>query len=816
MLKRQNFLRAISLLPVRYDPSVSEPKWQAYWKKPEVYKAAFAFDPSGKPYVIDTPPPFTSGEPHMGTVYFTIIVDTLARYKRARGYSVLLPQGWDTHGLPTELRVQYDLKVDKSNVSRFRKACRDFTRTTIESIKSGMIAVGYRPDWEAYEYTTDDPDYIKAVQLSLILMYKAGLVYRKKFPVYWCPHCGTVVSQAEVGYVEREGVLAYVRFRGADGSPGLVVATTRPELLYACVGVFVSPKDDRYSSMVGKEVKVPLGGWTVKVMADDAVDMSFGTGAVMVATFGDEQDIRWQLKYSLPIRQVVDQDGRMKDAGELTGLKLTEARKKALDILKEVGLLERLVPIRHNVLSHTERQSCMNPVEFIPLDQLMIKMSFMKDIVMRGAEGMAWHPALMLERVRAWHDSLEWDWVISRQRVFGTPLPFWVCADCGELIPAKEADLPVDPSVQSPPVPACPACGSKNLIGVKDVADGWVDSSITPLWITGFFKNKELFEKLYPVDVRQQGYEIIRTWFWYSAFRGIALTGRPPFKSVLVNGMILAPDGKPMSKSRGNVINPLDAVRQYGADPLRYGLLSLTVGADFPFRWEAVKRGRALLQKIWSAYRLVSSLPVVPVEEPPSVGSPLDHWILQRLAETEVSYTKAMDDFRFNEALDAFVQFFWHDLCDDYLESAKPRASQGDPDVMKTLGFVFRSSLSLFAPFLPHLAEEIYQDLGWGKEPSVHAVPWPQQPAYSTVMAKRGGSLLTLISRVRSAKVAHGFSLGQRVSWAELSFDEDVDPAELSHLISDVLRIDQVKVRKGPFSVEFGPGEQRSKPRAYG
>ena len=797
-------------LPSRYDHTVSEPKWQSYWLRSDVYEQGFAFKPeSGKPiYVIDTPPPFTSGEPHMGTVYFTMIVDTLARYKRMKGYTVLLPQGWDTHGLPTELQVQYNLKISKDNPDAFRQACRDWTKKTIKSIKDGMIAVGYRPDWEKYEYSTDEDRYIRAVQLSLIDMFEKGLIYRKRFPVYWCPHCNTVVSQAEVGYVERDGSLAFIKFKAAshDGRD-ILVATTRPELLFACVAVLVHPSDERYKDVVGKEVIVPLAERPVRVMADEAVDPKFGTGAVMVATFGDEQDIKWQIKYDLPIIEVIDEKGTLKNSGELSGLSIADARKKAFEMLKQRNELVDLKPFRHNVLSHTERQNCMTPIEFLSRYQFMAKMVDVKDDVLRAAESMKWHPQLMLDRVRAWHSALEWDWVISRQRLFGTPLPFWVCKDGGSLIPARREDLPVDPRKDAPPVNKCPVCGSTNLVGVEDVADGWVDSSITPLFVTGFFDNNSLFKRAYPVDVRQQGYEIIRTWFWYSAYRGIVLAGKAPFKSVLINGMILAPDGRPMSKSRGNAINAIQTAKEQGADSLRYALLSLTVGADFPFHWEAVKRGKALLQKLWSAFRLISTWSVEPVQNSPPSNSPIDNWIMKRLSETEKTYSEAMDDYRFNDALDSLVQFFWHDVCDNYLEIAKPRMSSGDKECAFVLGFTFDSLLRLFSPFLPHITEEIYQDLKWGDKLTVHALEWPKEPVFREDLASEGAKEVQIIAEVRSAKAAKGLPLGQWVERAEISADLTgiSSVPNLERMIGDVLRIKSVTVQQGSFSATFKP-----------
>jgi valyl-tRNA synthetase len=742
----------------------------------------------------------------MGTVYFTMIVDTLAKYKRMRGYTVLLPQGWDTHGLPTELQVQYNLKVSKDDTETFRLACKEWTNKTIKSIKEGMISVGYRPDWEQFEYSTDEERYIRAVQLSLIEMFEKGLIYRRRFPIYWCPHCGTVVSQAEVGYVEREGVLAFVKFRAAaPGGSDIVVATTRPELLFACVAVLVNPLDERYKAVVGKEVIVPLAERPVKVMADDAVDPKFGSGAVMVATFGDEQDIRWQIKYNLPIIEVVNEKGLLKNSGELSDLSIEQAKKKALELLKQRGELVEVKPFKHNVLSHTERQNCMTPIEFLSRYQFMAKMVDFKDQVLGASELMKWHPPLMLDRVRAWHSALEWDWVISRQRIFGTPLPFWICRDCGSIIPARREQLPVNPRRDAPPTDKCPVCGSTNIAGVEDVADGWVDSSITPLFITGFFDNHELFKKTYPVDVRQQGYEILRTWFWYSTYRGIVLTGKAPFKSVLVNGMILAPDGRPMSKSRGNAINAIQTAKEHGADSLRYALLSLTVGADFPFHWEAVRRGKALLQKLWSAFRLISSWSVASLTEPPMSSVAVDNWVMKRLYETERTYSNAMDEYRFNDALNELVQFFWHDVCDNYLEIAKPRMSKGDKECASALGFTFDSLLRLFSPFLPHVTEEIYQDLKWGSKLTVHALEWPRAPKFDEQLASEGGKEVQIIAAVRSAKASKGVPLGQWIQKADVRADIKgiSNVKELETLLEEVLRIKDARVEEGNFSVTF-------------
>ena len=347
-------------LPARYDPKEIEPKWQEYWKRPEVYAEVYRFrkeDKTSPVYVIDTPPPFTSGELHMGHAYWNILNDTIARYKRMRGYNVLLPQGWDCQGLPTELKVQYKWGIPKDNRELFREKCREWTELMIQAMKESMTKLGYRPDWEQFEYRTMDLEYWRYVQLTLIMMHEKKLIYRAEFPVHWCPKCETALAQAELGYVEEKAELYYILFPCEEGE--LVVATTRPELLPACQALAVHPGDDRYKGFVGKQARVPLFDKKIPILADDAVDPEFGTGVVMICTFGDEQDIRWQQKYGLKIAKVVDERGRMINAGKYSGMPITDARKAIVEDLEEEGYLKKREEFVHKVLSHTDRPDCL-------------------------------------------------------------------------------------------------------------------------------------------------------------------------------------------------------------------------------------------------------------------------------------------------------------------------------------------------------------------------------------------------------------------------------------------------------------------------
>lgn len=789
-----------------YSPQVVEEKWQKLWLSKEYYPV-YKFKNDGKPtFVIDTPPPFTSGELHMGHAYWNILNDTLARYKRMRGFDVLLPQGWDCQGLPTELKVQYKWKVPRENRELFRKKCNEWTISMINSMKETMIKLGYRPDWEQFEYRTMDREYWKAVQYSLLIMHQKGLVYRKEFPVHWCSKCGTALAQAELGYVQKKGKLYYVKFKMTGSEEYIEVATTRPELLNACVALIVHPLDDRYSNIVGRMVEVPIFGQRVKILQDEGVDPKFGTGVVMVCTYGDEQDIKWQQSFGLPIIKAIDESGNMVNAGKYTGMSVTCAREEIAKDLKEKGIISKEESVVHNVLTHTERADCMTPIEFLVKEQWFLRSKEFKEVILEEASKMNWTPKFMRQRLIDWVNSIEWDWLISRQRVFGTPIPFWYCKACNFIIPPRAEDLPVDTTIDKPPIEVCPKCGSSQISGTYDVCDCWVDSSITPLIITGFFNDSSRFKKTYPVDVRQQGHDIIRTWLYYTLLRCKILTNEGPFREVLVNGHILGPDGSRMSKSKGNVIMPEDGIREYGADAIRQAVLSLTLGSDFPFKWEPVKYGKAFLQKLWSSVRFarsflenVGDLEVGDLED-------VDKWILSRLREILKKTTEAMEENQFHIAVDLLQRFYWHDFCDQYIEAVKPRLYsprdvRSENSAKATLYKVIWTFLRLVAPICPHITEELYHKVFKEREGyiSIHAAPYPVLEEIPEVDGKDGEALIKVIAELRTKKVESKVALSARVKRALICNSKEVLEVckRNDWLIKEVLHIEEVEYAEG-------------------
>jgi len=771
----------------RYNPKEIEPKWQQKWSESKAHR----FDPnSGKEvYSIDTPPPFTSGTLHMGHIYNHVWIDLVARYKRMRGFEVYLPQGFDCHGLPTELRVEQERGVKKENQDEFIKACREWTETAIERMRKQFDDIGYSSDWD-YTYRTMDDSYKVLVQKTLLHFYDKKLLYREKHPVLWCPRCETALAKAEVGYVEREGKLYHIDL-DCEGHK-LTIATTRPEMMPACVAVFVHPEDERYKKFVGKSAKLPIFEREVPILKDDAVDMEFGTGVVYLCTFGDEQDIAWQKKYDLPVIEALDKKGNLTEvAGEYAGMSSKEAQKKISEDLIESGYIRKVEDLSHSVLSHTERSSCKTPIELLPLKQWFIKVKEFNQDIINTAKEMNWYPGYMLQRLIDWTESMDWDWIISRQRVFGTPIPFWLC-DCGGIIPADRDKLPVDPRGTKK---KCPSC-SKEAKGVRDVCDCWDDSSVTPLVISRWNSDQEFFSKTYPSSLRPQGYEIIRTWAFYTIFRDLILTGKGCFKDLLINGMVAGPDGRKMSKSLGNVIEPEEPLKRYSADTIRQWAANGTLGDDYPFSWEECEHSQKFLTKLWNVSRFIGMRSnLLPSEDDEGqVASMLnsakpnfhmhlegfigdevslrdvDIWLISKLERLIGRCTKSMDSYVFNIPLEQVRSFVWHDLADNYLEMVKHRLYK--PEIygedskraaQHTLNFALKTILGLLAPFTPHICDEIWESLL--RDGCATNSEWPKfrQDLINENAEEVGRILVDIVARIRKHKSDNNLSLGSEL-----------------------------------------------------
>ncbi|BDH79320.1 MAG TPA: valine--tRNA ligase [Methanothermobacter sp.] len=739
-----------SEIPKDYDHR-KETEWQSKWEEQGLYK--FEGDETRPQYIIDTPPPYPTGSIHMGHVLNWVYMDIIARFKRMRGYDVLFPQGWDCHGLPTEVKVEETYNIKKSDITReeFRELCIELTTENIKKMKEQMKRLGFSQDWST-EFVTMTPEYMKKTQLSFLRMYKDGLIYRGVHPVNWCPRCETAIAFAEVEYIENETNLNYLKFPLED-SGHLEIATTRPELLAACVAVAVHPEDERYRGLKGKTVRVPIFNHKVKIIEDKDVDPEFGTGAVMICTFGDKTDVTWVNRHKLDIIEAIDEKGQMTEAaGKYKGLTIKECKEKIIEDLEAEGHLIKKERIKQN-LGVCWR--CKTPIEILIKKQWFVAVKKLIDDVIEAAEEMKWIPEHMKMRLLNWTGSMDWDWCISRQRVFATPIPVWYCENCGKVHLPTEEMLPVDPTQTSPDFQC--ECGSREFTGEEDVLDTWMDSSISPLALAGWPDPE--YKKLFPSNLRPQGHDIIRTWAFYTILRCKALTGQKPFEEIIINGMVFGEDGHKMSKSRGNVITPEEVLKDYGADALRLWASNSVPGSDVPFAWKDVKYAYKFLRKFWNAFRFIS-FHLEDVKEKPK---PLDLWILSKLNRLIKEVTEALEDYNFAKAINSIQMFIWHQFCDEYIEAVKYRLySDDDPKSKKaaqwTLKKVLETSLRLLAPMAPHFTEEVHQHIA---QDSIHKKSWPSvQREYINEEAEANGDLvIEIIGALRRFKSSNRIPL---------------------------------------------------------
>ena len=450
-------------MPKEYNFAEIERKWQQKWEEMGIYHYDWN-DKKRVPYSIDTPPPYPSGELHMGNVLNWTYFDMVARYKRMQGFNVLFPQGWDCHGLGIEIQVEKTYNIRKRDVppEQFRNWCMELVEKYIAMMKEGILKLGCSIDWTT-EYRTMDPDYWRRTQLSFILLYKKGYMYQGTHPVNWCPHDETAIADAEVDYVKRDGVLHYIRFPFEGTSDYALIATSRPEFIPACVAIEVNPNDERYSKYIGKTIVVPIINRSVTVIADECVDPKFGTGVVMICTYGDKEDVKTVIKHKLPVIMLLTENGRINEnGGKYAGLFINQARAAIVEDLTAAGLLEKTEKIMQEV-GVCDR--CKAHVEILERKQWFMNTRKLTDAVEKTANEIVWYPDYMKNRLIDWAKSLDWDWVISRQRLFATPIPVWYCKNCGELILAQEDWVPIDPKLENPRIEKCPKCGGKDFTG---------------------------------------------------------------------------------------------------------------------------------------------------------------------------------------------------------------------------------------------------------------------------------------------------------------------------------------------------------------
>ncbi len=799
-------------LEKEYKAKEVEERWVKEWKDEMYY---FDWNSEKPHYIIDTPPPYPTGSFHIGNTLNWCYIDFIARFRRMKGYEVMFPQGWDCHGLPTEVKVEEIHGIKKNDVPReqFRKLCVEFTEKNIEKMRETMRRLAFSIDWSK-EYITMYPEYYTKTQVSFVRMYEKGLIYRGYHPVIFCPRCETTIALAEIEYKKGTTRLNYIRF--GEGKNSIVIATTRPELIPACVAIAVHPEDKRFKDKVGMKVRVPTTDYEVEVIADEDVDPEYGTGAVMICTFGDRQDVKWWKKHKLPLRMILDRNGRLNEkAGKYAGMTTKEAREAILEDLAREGRLLKQETVEQNV---GVCWRCKTPVEIIAEEQWFVKIDGEK--ALEQARKIRWVPEHMLSRLESWVKGMEWDWVISRQRIFATPIPVWYCKKCGEVVVAKEEWLPVDPTRDIPKEP-CPKCGSKEFEGEKDVLDTWMDSSITPLAITGWPYEWKDFD--YPVSLRPQGHDIIRTWAFYTIIRSLALVNRIPWKEIVINGMVLGEDGRKMSKSLGNIIQPDEVVEKYGADAMRQWAASGVVGSDVVFTWKEVVAASRFQQKFWSIIRFTATH-IYGWSPEKSELRIADRWILSRLAKLVESVNSAMENYRFDEALKAIRSFAWYEYADNYLEMVKNRLYSGSEEERNAARFVLLTVadalVRMLAPITPFLAEECWKVLlecrgeVWSCNKSVHLQSYPEDYSeYVDEEAEKSGELMKeIVAEVRRLKHDRGLALNAPVKLIKIHSLVDIDERDIAGALNARVEIlnempeveERIKALKPDYSV-LGP-----------
>jgi len=747
-------------LPKEFNLLAIEEKWQKQWEEMGIYH--FDWKDRKKPtFSIDTPPPYPSGEFHMGGVLNWTYFDIVARFKRMRGFNVYFPQGWDCHGLPTEVETEEEYGVKKTDLppEKFRELCMKTTEKYIDIMKTAIKRLGCSTDWTT-EYKTMDPGYWRRTQLSFILLHKKGFIYQGMHPVNWCPRCETAIADAEVDHETKEGALHYIKFRLEEGG-NLTIATTRPELLHACVTVAVNPNDKRYEQYIGKTIHVSIAERKIKIISDELVDPKFGTGVVMICTYGDHADVKAVTKYHLPVLMCIDEKGRMtRNTGKYSGLTVEEAKEAIVRDLQAAGLLEKTEKIRQEVGSCWR---CHTPIEILERKQWFMKTRQLTDDVIKNALEMKWYPDYMKTRLIDWTKSLDWDWVISRQRIFATPIPIWYCKKCNEIILAEENWVPIDPRTEEPKNSKCPKCGATEFIPEKDVLDTWFDSSITCAVHAGWPDRKD-WKRLFPADVHPSGTDIIRTWAYYLMVRHLALFGERPYKSCLINGMVLGTDGRAMHKSRGNYVATPEVFDKYGADASRqWAAGGGTTGSDIPFRWPEADFGWRFLIKLWNASRFASILLEDYEPKKKMKLELLDKWLLSKLERVTADVTVALENCQFNIAIETIRNFTWHLFCDFYIEAIKHRLYRPEEYGEKkrraaqfTLYTAIYRILQLLAPITPHITEEIYQHMYAEdmKHESMHVTSWPTLDAerIDDEAEKYGDLIMAVIGSIRKEK----------------------------------------------------------------
>ncbi len=813
-----------------YDFSEREKFWQDFWQKEGVYE----FNPESKKpvYSIDTPPPTVSGDLHLGHVFSYGQAEVIARFKRMKGFNVRYPLGLDNNGLPTERLVEKEIgkKGKDMDTDKFIDECLSITEKYNKKYRDLWKIVGMSFDWKL-EYSTISKKVQKISQSVFKELYEKGFIYRKKAPALFCTECSTSFAQAEKEDEEKEAFFFDLIFKRKNGED-LIISTTRPELLPACVAVFVHPEDDRYKDLEGESVKTPLGE-EVPVFFDEQVEIEKGSGAVMCCTYGDETDVYWKKVYDLEEKIILNYEGefeKIDEVPEMNGKKVIEGRDVIIKKLSQEGFLKDKEKISHSVGVH---ERCGQSVEFLPTEQWFLKILDMKDELLRYGEELNWYPSHMKSRYDEWVENLKWDWCISRERFYGIPIPVFKCNNCEYVEVPSEEDLPIDPR-EKDLSENCPKCEKGKIVPEKNILDTWFTSALTPDINNIQEVNGKLKEEMYPMSMRPQAHEIIRTWTVYTMLMSIYRREEIPWKDVMISGHLLLKRGEKISKSKGGgKYKPRKLIEEDSADAVRYTMYGVKLGKDGFFAKEEVENGKRLVNKIYNAGRLVlGRLSEFNFKDdfPKKKLESFDRWILDKSLKTARKMEEAFDDYDFSKAKKIFEDFFWTDFCDNYIEIVKDRLyldpkneeeKQKKESAHYTIYKSFLNNLKMLSPFMPHITEEIYHSevverggvvsnpnkgLFYKREEerSIHIASWPNEKDdyIDRDMLKGAERSLKIITEVRKSKTKENISLGSEITLIKIYCNEN-QKNNLDPFISDIVSVTGAKAIKYKESNDF-------------
>lgn len=846
---------AVEALPKHFEAQSAEKKWDEYWSNQKTYHYDSS-RPKNESYIVDTPPPTVSGSLHIGHIFSYTHTDILVRHQRMRGKNIFYPMGWDDNGLPTERRVQnlfhvrcdphlpYDphLKISEPTkeelkerpkvISRqnFIELCHQVTKEDEKAFMNLFRRVGLSVDWR-FEYATIDDHCRRLAQYSFLDLFQKGELAQVEAPTMWDVDFQTAVAQAEIEDRPMPGAFHHIRFE-VEGGGDFVIATTRPELLPACVGVATHPDDPRYKNLIGKKAITPLFAVPVPIFASELVQPDKGTGILMVCTFGDATDVVWWREQKLATRQIIGRDGRLIPVrfgsspweskrteiaqelyNQLQGKNVKQAQKLIVEMLRnpsyfssgQAGLVQEPQALQHSVKFFEKGD---RPLEFVTTRQWFVKLLKHKEALLEQGEKIKWYPDFMKSRYRNWTENLNLDWCVSRQRYFGVPIPVWYpLSSSGEVlydqvILPKSKDLPLDPMSQAPEGYQESQRGKPGgFIGEADVFDTWFTSSLSPQIGSHWVLDEQRHAQLFPADLRPQSHEIIRTWAFYTIAKAYLHHRDIPWKSIAISGWILDPDRKKMSKSKGNVITPIHLLDEYSSDAVRYWAANARLGTDTAFDEQELKVGRRLTTKLYNAAKFVlaQSGPVGLAQNEIDLG------FLAALKALVNRVTKSFDDNNFAQALQETEKFFWTQFTDTYLELVKTRAKEGNPVDRASALFSLRTGLHillrLFAPYLPFITEEIWHWQFATAGRSIHREKWPHADELSDIASPRYSEsfevLCSALSQVHKWKTENAMSVGTVVPSLVLECHPQLKPALELGLedLKSATRVEQLKIQ---------------------